>query len=235
MRIAVPIKLFALGLLAMACSLACSGPPLTMTPPPSEDQSAVPLPAPLLLGPISLEEALALRRSVRTFKDTSLAPEEVGQLLWAAQGITHERGFRTAPSAGALYPLELYVATAEGLFSYDPSQHELRSIGQDDLRPALYAAALEQDPVRQAPAVFVLAAVYERTVQKYGTERSPRYVHLEAGHAAQNLLLEAVAMGLGAVPIGAFEDARVKALLGIPADHEPLYLIPVGHPQETGE
>jgi len=235
MRIAVQTGLVVLGLMVIAANLACSGPLPTVTAPAPSDERAVPLPTPLLQGTISLEEALVGRRSVRAFKSTPLTAAELSQLLWAAQGITHERGFRTAPSAGALYPLELYVVTAEGVFRYDPPRHLLQIISQVDVRPALYAAALEQEPVRRAPAVFVVTAVYERTAQKYGADRSPRYVHLEAGHASQNLLLEAVVMGLGAVPIGAFEDSRVKQVLGTPADHEPLYLIPVGHPQQTGE
>jgi SagB-type dehydrogenase family enzyme len=191
--------------------------------------SATALPAPALASGTSLEEALVRRRSVREFENTPLTPSELGQLLWAAQGITHDRGFRTAPSAGALYPLELYVVTAEGVFHYEPQGHRLRTVSHGDARPALCQAALSQVPVRQAPAVFVVTAVRERTAVKYGAERSPRYVHLEAGHAAQNLLLQAVVLGLGAVPIGAFYDEDVQAALGVPADHEPLYLIPVGH------
>jgi SagB-type dehydrogenase family enzyme len=103
-------------------------------------------------------------------------------------------------------------------------------VSRDDARTALYEASLEQAAVRQAPAVFIVSAVYERTEAKYGPARSPRYVHLEAGHAAQNLLLQAVTLGLGAVPIGAFDDTEVQRILGIPSDHEPLYLIPVGSP-----
>ena len=190
--------------------------------------SAIALPAPALAGGTSLEEALVRRRSVREFEDIPLTPSELGQLLWAAQGITHDRGFRTAPSAGALYPLELYVVTAEGVFHYEPQAHRLRTVSHGDARPALCEAALSQVPVRQAPAVFVVTAVRERTAVKYGAERSPRYVHLEAGHAAQNLLLQAVVLGLGAVPIGAFYDEAVQAALGVPPDQEPLYLIPVG-------
>jgi SagB-type dehydrogenase family enzyme len=206
------------------------------SPPPAPQLAsasfAVPLPKPTLAGETPLEEALLRRRSVREFKNTPLTTAELGQLLWATQGITNERGFRTAPSAGALYPLETYVATADGLFHYDPQGHQLWAVSQEDARQGLYDAALRQEPVLQAPAVFVLTAVYDRTAQKYGTERGPRYVHLEAGHAAQNLLLEAVVLGLGAVPIGAFEDQRVQEVLGLPADHEPLYLIPVGHPRD---
>jgi SagB-type dehydrogenase family enzyme len=180
---------------------------------------------------VSLEETLVQRRSVRSFQGTPLTAAELGQLLWAAQGVSEERGYRTAPSAGALYPLELYVATEEGTFHYLPQGHRWQILSRSDARQDLYEAALRQDPVRQAPAVFVIAAVYERTAQKYGGGRSPRYVHLEAGHAAQNLLLQAVALGLGAVPIGAFDDGGVQEALALPTDHEPLYLIPVGHPQ----
>ncbi len=113
----------------------------------------------------------------------------------------------------------------------EPEGHNLAVLSSDDVRTDLYQAAVRQGWVRDAAAVFVLTAVYERTAQKYGVQRSPRYVHLEAGHAAQNLLLEAVALGLGAVPVGAFEDERIQEVLGLPADHEPLYLIPVGHPR----
>lgn len=197
-----------------------------------EPGAATPLPLPRLSGEKSLEEALAERRSVREFDDRPLTTAELGQLLWAAQGITRENGRRTAPSAGALYPLEVYVATAEGVFHYVPSGHKWTIHSQTDARPDLFQAALRQAAVRQAPAVFIVTAIYQRTAEKYGAERSPRYVHLEAGHAAQNLLLEAVALGLGAVPIGAFYDEEVQLVLDLPIDHEPLYLIPVGHPRQ---
>lgn len=219
----------ALSLLAVVGGLAACA---SATPPAAQGQTVLPLPSPVLAGQTSLEEALARRRSVREFRDTPLTAPELGQLLWSAQGVTHDQGLRTAPSAGALYPLELYVATAEGVFRYDPQGHRLLVLGQADARTALYRAALSQDAVRQAPAVFVVTAVYERTAKKYGAERSPRYVHLEAGHAAQNLLLQAVVLGLAAVPIGAFDDQGIQEALGIPADHEPLYVIPVGHPRE---
>jgi SagB-type dehydrogenase family enzyme len=192
------------------------------------------LPAPARAGKLSLEEALSRRRSVREFAPSAkggLTPEQLSQLLWAAQGITHPEGLRTAPSAGALYPLELYVATSAGLFHYDPKHHALRRHSADDLRKELYRAALEQESVRDAPAVFVFAAVYERTARKYGEARTPRYVHIEIGHAAQNLLLEAVSLGLGGVPVGAFNDSEVKKVLRLPANEQPVYLIPVGSPR----
>jgi len=212
-------------LLAVAC-----GPAASTAAPPSAPVAVTPLPTPAVSGDVSLEAALAGRRAVREFSDRPLAAAELGQLLWAAQGITDPRGYRTAPSAGALYPLEIYVATAGGLYHYQPARHALAVVGGSDVRQALYEAALRQEAVSRAPAVFVIAAVYERTAVKYGAERSPRYVHLEAGHAAQNILLQAVALGLGAVPIGAFDDGAIQEAMGLPAEEQPLYLIPVGRP-----
>lgn len=194
-------------------------------------QAAGRLPAPDVQGRTSLEETLARRRSVREFAGTDLTVAEVGQLCWAAQGETARGGYRTAPSAGALYPLELYLVTREGVFRYEPRGHRLIRHRVGDVRASLEQAARAQAPVGEAPAVFVVAAVSRRTAVKYGEGRARRYVQLEAGHAAQNLLLQAVALGLGAVPIGAFEDRRVQAVLDLPADYEPLYLIPVGHPR----
>jgi SagB-type dehydrogenase family enzyme len=191
-------------------------------------EKPIALPPPTLKGEISLEEVLARRRSAREFKPTPLTRNELAQLLWAAQGVTDSRGYRTAPSAGALYPLDLYVVTAEGCFYYDPKGHRLSRRVKRDLRTDLWKAALRQDSVREAPAVFVIAAVYERTERRYGKVRSPRYVHLEAGHAAQNLLLQAVGLDLGAVPIGAFQDEEVQKVLGLGRAQKPLYLIPVG-------
>lgn len=226
---------FLLALLVLAVGLVRCGATATPAAPVAKVGVATPLPSPVLAGQISLEEALVQRRSVREYDATPLTAAELGQLLWAAQGLTHPRGYRTAPSAGALYPLEVYVVTAEGVYRYKPLGHQLQALSRDDHRPALYNAALQQEWVRQAPAVFVIAAVYERTAKKYGGERSPRYVHLEAGHAAQNLLLEAAALDLGAVPVGAFVDEGVQAALGLPPDHAPLYLIPVGHPRGAGD
>ena len=197
----------------------------------SPSAGATPLPEPQFEGPLSLEQALLARRSTRAFSDREVDLEAIAQLLWAAQGVTDPRGFRTAPSAGALYPLELYVVTQAGVFRYLPEDHALEVIKTGDFRTDLYNVALRQDAVLDAPLVIVVTAVYARTAAKYGTERSPRYVHLEAGHAAQNVLLQAAALGLGAVPIGAFEDSGVQDVLSLPEDHQPLYLVPVGHPE----
>jgi SagB-type dehydrogenase family enzyme len=199
---------------------------ITATPPQS---TIIILPTPNFKGNLTLEETLQKRRSVRNFNNIPLTLKEVSQLLWATQGITGPSGYRTAPSAGALYPLEVYVVLPEGVYHYLPQEHHMLIQRQGDLRPALHAVALNQNAVLDAPAVFVITAIYERTAIKYGKERSPRYVHLEAGHAAQNLLLQVAALDLGAVPIGAFYDDQVKEVLSLPDDHEPLYLIPVGH------
>ena len=189
------------------------------------------LPQPDATGGGSLAEALARRRSVREYQPLPLDMADISQLLWAAQGVTSNTGQRTAPSAGGLYPLELYGITEGGRYHYDPNGHQLDVLGEDDVRRELSRAALSQEAVEEAAAVFVVAAVYSRTEQKYG-ERAERYVKLEAGHVAQNLLLQAASLGLGAVPIGAFHDDEVREVLDLPSDHQPLYLIPVGHPAE---
>lgn len=217
--------------------VACAGPEPSAPPRPSAGSPVEPsgsaftaLPPASRRGGVPLHEALAARRSVRDFTEERLSSEELGQLLWAAQGITSDWGGRTAPSAGALYPLELYLVTAEGLCHYLPARHGLETLREGDLRAPLAAAALAQGAVSAAPAVIVLTAVVARTEAKYGS-RAERYVQLEAGHAAQNVLLQAVSLGLGAVPMGAFQDDAVRGILGLPGDHTPLYLIPVGHPR----
>jgi SagB-type dehydrogenase family enzyme len=219
------ILLLGLALLATLSSHGCTP---AAADAPTEVARNIVLPAPRTAGPLSLEEAIAQRRSVRALAADPLSDGELSQLLWAAQGETDPRGFRAAPSAGALYPLEIYLVTEQGLFHYEPNDHSLTRLGGDDVREDVWRAGLEQDSLRDAPAIFVFAAVYERTAVKYGS-RAERYVHLEVGHAAQNLLLQAVALDLGAVPIGAFDDEAVQAALSLPKDHAPLYLIPVGH------
>jgi len=193
--------------------------------------SVIPLPSPRLDGSMSLEETLGRRRSVRFFGSDPISPADVSQLLWAAQGITDPTGKRTAPSAGALYPLETYAVTPDGIFHYDPAAHVLVLVRSGDHREELYDAALMMDSVRRAPLTIVLAAVHARTEARYGRERAPRYVHIEAGHAAQDILLQAVALGLGAVPIGAFLDDEVGEVLGLTSDRSPLYLVSIGHPE----
>lgn len=190
---------------------------------------SLPEPAP---GATPLDEAITERRSIRDYTDEPLDLETIGTLLWAAQGRTEEGGAgRAAPSAGGLYPLELYAATADGLVRYLPEGHRAMRVTDVDVRNELYRAGLEQDAILDAPVVFVMTAVPSRTESRYG-ERAERYVLLEAGHAAQNLLLQATALDLGAVPIGAFDDSEIADILGLPEGEVPLYLIPVGHPEE---
>lgn len=191
------------------------------------DEGEPALVSPRTQGSTSLEQVLARRRSVRTFAPRDVTWSDVGQLAWAAQGVT-AAPLRTAPSAGALYPIELYVATRQGLFIYEPATHRVRLKVRADVRPRLAAHALGQAAVAEAPVSFVFVGVVSRTQAKYGA-RAERYVALEAGHAAQNLWLQATALGLGAVTIGAFDDRGIRDVLGAPADHLPLYVVPVGY------
>jgi SagB-type dehydrogenase family enzyme len=183
----------------------------------------------------SVESVLQVRRSVREYSRKPLTQDELAQLLWAAQGVTGPEGLRTAPSAGALYPLEVDVVIGDvdglpsAIYRYKPDRHELVLTREGDRRRELSAAALGQDCVEAGAAVIALSGVVERTSAKYG-ERGIRYVHMEVGHAAQNVCLQAAALGLGAVVVGAFEDGRVKRVLGLARDEEPLSLLPVGRP-----
>jgi SagB-type dehydrogenase family enzyme len=192
---------------------------------PVEPLAIEALPEPHLDGSISVEAAIAARRSQRSYTPAALTREEIGQLLWAAQGITEPSGGRSVPSAGALYPLELYLLTSEGIHHYRPLGHELALLAVDDLRSQIPA----QEFVTKAPAIIIITAVFARTRKKYGSN-AERFVHLEAGHAAHGILLQAVAQGLGSTPVGAFEKDELTALIGLPHDHEPLYILPVGHP-----
>ncbi len=191
------------------------------------------LPAPIYESSTSLEEALRLRRSVRHYSQDELSLDEVSQLLWAGQGITKAGFYRTSPSAGATYPLELYLVCGEvdeipaGVYHYVPERHHLVLIRKGDLRSSLKDAALGQEHVGSAPAAIVVTAVYERTTSKYG-ERGIIYVHMEAGHCAQNILLQAESLDLGAVPVGAFIDKEALAVLDATKNESALYIIPLG-------
>jgi len=206
---------------------------IVIGPSSTEDKIGIKLPEPRYDSNVSIEEALLKRRSIREYIGDPLTLQEVSQLLWAAQGITDLRGFRTAPSAGALYPLEVYVVVghienlAKGVYKYKPNEHELVKVLDGDKREELAKAALGQAWVKETAINLVITAVYKRTTVKYG-DRGIRYVHMEAGHAAQNLCLQATAMDLGTVTIGAFYDEQVKEVLNLPEDEQPLYIIPVG-------
>jgi len=196
-------------------------------------KDVVKLPEPKYSSNISVEKALLERRSIRSYKDEPLTLSEVSQLLWAAQGITNPRGFRTAPSAGATYPLEVYAVIGnvnnlpEGVYKYNPHGHELVNVAEGDKRAELSAAAIRQRWVEKGAIVLVFSAAYDRTTRRYGN-RGLRYVHMEVGHAAQNVHLQAVSLNLGTVVVGAFDDDRVKKIINMPAIEQPLYIMPVG-------
>lgn len=186
------------------------------------------LPKPDLKGSMPLEQAVAARRSQRDFSSRSLTLEQIGQLAWAAQGQDAHSRYRTVPSAGATYPLELFILTEDGFFHYLPGKHALARLTEQDLRGRLAAAAWGQEFIADAPVTLVFAAEFARTAGRYG-QRGVRYVYMEAGHAAQNVHLQAEALGLGSVAVGAFDDASVSKVLELPDHLEPLYMVPVGY------
>jgi SagB-type dehydrogenase family enzyme len=185
---------------------------------------------------MSVERAIRLRRSVRDFTQQSLSLDDISQLLWSGQGIT--QGFkRAAPSAGATYPMTLYLVVGEGgveglspgIYAYVPDSHSLTFLKKGDYRREIASACVNQMFIAQAPLSIVIAADYERTTQRYG-ERGIRYVHMEAGHVGENMYLQAVARGLGTVVVGAFQDDDLHAILNLPEKEAPLYVMPVGVP-----
>lgn len=189
---------------------------------------SIELPKPKHQGSISLEQAIGDRESIRSYKKQALSLEQIGQLLWAGQGLRGALGQRTVPSAGALYPLEIYLVIEEGVYHYIPKGHRMEPHVEGDMRSSLSNAALGQECISQAPITFVLTAVFSRLETKYGEKRSPQYIYLEAGHAAQNILLQAAALGLDGVPVGAFYEEQVSKILQLQREHYPLYLIPLG-------
>jgi SagB-type dehydrogenase family enzyme len=207
----------------------------------SKDQQGgfMQLPRPTFDGTVSVERVIKERRTIRAFRPDSMDMAQLSQLLWAAQGITDERrGFRSAPSGGALYPLDVYIVVGErgvgglraGIYRYQPTSHSLETIDTGDRRREVARAALTQMWIATAPVVFVITAEYERITRKYG-ERGIRYAHIEVGHVGQNIFLQAGALGLGAGIVGAFRDASVAEAINAPKGHEPIIIIPVGYKQ----
>ncbi|MCX8194970.1 MAG: SagB/ThcOx family dehydrogenase [Candidatus Micrarchaeota archaeon] len=191
------------------------------------------LPAPDFQG-MALEKAIKERRSARHYSEEALSLVEISQLLFAAQGISDPMGLRTAPSAGGLYPLEVYVfanrveGLRQGIYHYAPKSHSLELVREGDFKEELYAASFLQEHVGEAAAVFAFAAVENRAVGKYG-EKGREFVLIEVGHASQNLLLQATSLGLGAVPVGSFDEKEMGRLIGIDGKEERvLYLNAVG-------
>ena len=195
------------------------------------------LPPPIKTGEMSVEEAVSERRSVRDFDSKSITTEELATLCWAGQGITDSnRRYRAAPSAGATYPILLYVALGAesvpgfeaGLYLYVPREHALETIKTGDSRRALARASLEQMWMSDAAVTFIIVADYQQITPRYGRRGIP-YAHYEGGHVAENIMLEAVALGLGSCAVGAFDDNRVAKEAALGGDEVPLLLLPVGH------
>lgn len=215
--------------MAMALTMALTGAALGLP----AAAAGFDLPAARTSGPLPLEAALAQRESMRSFAAQPLTVAEAGQLLWSAQGESRAGGRRTAPSAGATYPLVLYLVAgrveglAAGIYRYTPQGHRLTALAPGDARHTVAAAARGQPWLAEAPALVVIAAEPSRTSARYGT-RAERYVAMEAGAAAQNLLLQAVALDLGATLVGAFDDAALRAALPLASTEQPLAVLAVG-------
>ncbi len=192
---------------------------------------------------LGVEEAILLRRSIRNYLNKPVEIEKLSLLLWGAYGYTYPiKGFRASPSAGATFPLELYVVIGSkgvidgeeyvepGSYKYRPDTHSLILIRKGDLRRELYIAALEQEWVLEAPLSIIITAVYERTTSYYGERGAKRYVPMEVGHVGQNIYLLATSLGLGTVAIGAFYDEYVSNVIDAPEDEVPMYIMPIGYP-----
>jgi SagB-type dehydrogenase family enzyme len=207
-------------------------------------QTIIKLPSPRLKGKVSLEETILKRRAVRRYRREPLDSSQLSQILWSAQGITGTREFRAAPSAGATYPLEIFVVVGKqgviaseakqapeelpaGIYHYEPDSHSLSLHKPADLRPDLARATLDQEFIIDAPVDIVICALYHRTSYRYG-RRGERYVHIEVGHVGENIHLQAVALGLATVEVGAFHDEEVREVLGVEEQIMPLYIMPLG-------
>jgi len=201
-------------------------------------QVVIKLPPPLLKGKVSLEEAITKRRSVRRYRPESLALFQLSQILWSAQGVTGGGRLRAAPSAGATYPLEIFVVIGKqaieeletGIYHYEVDSHSLSLHKPGDFRIDLARAALDEGFIAAAPVDIVICALHTRTSYRYG-RRGERYVHMEVGHVGQNIHLQAVALGLATVEVGAFDDEDVRKVLEVEEQIKPLYIMPIGKPR----
>ena len=207
--------------------------------PHAQREAVMKLPPPTWQGTVSVEQAIKQRRTTRSFASRALTLDQLSQLLGAASGITETNGFkRAAPSAGALYPMDLYVVAGQGgippieagVYRYQPAEHQLTGVASGDLRATAARASLSQMWMAEAPITLVITAAYTRVTIKYG-KRGVRYALVEAGHIGQNIYLQAEAMGLAAGIVGAFHDAALISALQLPADHEPILLMPAGYPR----
>jgi len=200
-------------------------------------QTIIRLPPPELKGRLSLEEVVANRRSVREYGTQPLTLFQLGQILWSAQGVTGAGKLRAAPSAGATYPLEIFVFVGNetvtelqaGIYRYQVDSHSRSLHRAGDSREDLATAAVGQEFIANAPMAMVICALYSRTSYRYG-RRGERYVHMEVGHAGENVHLQALALGLATVEVGAFDDEGVRKVLGLEEELKPLYIMPIGKP-----
>jgi len=214
---------------------------------PFKKESVLKLPKPQFEGKVSVEEALRRRRTVRSFSSREFGLAVVSQLLWALQGTTYvenlseeKKAFhKAAPSAGGSYPLEVYVAFSKGLHRYEVKEHVLRLVSEEDVREKLSEAAmtpLNREAVKTAPLTVVLAVDNLRALKATPLmENVVRFVHLEAGHATQNLILQAASLGLGVCTITSYHIAKVYEVLKLPLDQRPIYLLPIGFPKEESD
>jgi len=208
-----------------------------------DEGEIIKLPQPRYKSDFSIEECLLLRRSIREYKKEPLTLAEVSQILWAAYGINEEidnppaylrGGLKTAPSAGALYPLEIYLVAGEvtglekGVYKYITEDHALQKVQDGDIRADLCNAGLDQDMIEDAPADLVFSGIYSRTTIRYGERGRLKYVPIDVGHAGQNVYLQAIALGIGTCAIGAFDDEMVKMVMEFPEEEEPMYIMPLG-------
>lgn len=222
-------KILFVFVLVVCCSAFC----FSQNPPRAAEPSVVMrFPPPQTNGRISLEQAIENRRSMRQFTEEPLTITQLGQLCWAAQGITDpNKGLRTAPSAGALYPIELYVLLPDGLYLYQPASHELSLLINSDLRQSVFRASFNQRVVQNARCTFIIAGNIKKIEARY-RNRGEKFTYLETGHIAQNIQLQAVAIGLGSAPIGVIDAKTIAQICKMPQGIEVLYLIPVGNPTE---
>jgi len=228
----LPIAIFTVGII-FASNLFCqeNG---EETPLQNSSPEIIQLPVPSIDSKTSVEKALLQRRSVRSYKSDPLTISDISQILWAAQGLTEKNyGLRTAPSAGALYPLEIYIAASNvdelksGLYHYNPKDHTLKKISGGDKRIEVSNASLQQDAIENSSAIIIITAVVKRTSVKYGN-RAERYVNIEVGAVGQNIYLQSVSLGLGTVMIGAFKDEALKKVLGFAENENPFAIMPLG-------
>ncbi|OGV44826.1 MAG: nitroreductase [Lentisphaerae bacterium GWF2_57_35] len=196
--------------------------------------NTIKLPEPNHDSKISVETALYKRRSIRDLKSTPLHLKEISMLLWAAQGVTALGGYRTTPSAGAMFPLEAYLVVgnvddlAAGVYHYNPREHQIAKVDEHDRRAELSEASLDQTWMQNGAVMIVLTGIKERTTATFGNHWSS-FVLMEAGHAAQNVYLQSFALGLGMTAVGSFDEKKVKSILKLKEGEAPLYLMPIGH------